>query len=101
MITPALRRSIAMSAAVRMACKLPICCRKFDSDSGLFVDDSKPCSDSVINLFGGRLGVGVFCLQNVGFEVERLQQRVDGRVALAIFERVVEKRLGEVQPALD
>src|SRR3989454_9091238 len=101
MTTPALRRSIAMSVAVRRACKLPICCRRFDSGSGLFANDSKPCSDSVISLSGGRLGVGGSRLRNVGFEVERLQQRVDVRVALAIFERVVEKRLGEVQPALD
>src|SRR5256885_8051316 len=56
-------------------------------------------SGSVIRSF--RRGVGR-CRgrDRVGFHVQRTQQRVNVGIALAIFYRVVEQRLGEVQTRL-
>src|SRR6266511_1355899 len=103
MFTPALRSSNARSAPRTIACRLRTCCCKVRSEPGSLSDAVKLCSDSVIRLFRiqVRSGIGVGGTGSVGFEVERLQERVDGRVALAVFQRLDEQRLGNIQPALD
>src|SRR5438034_343154 len=60
--------------------------------------DSLAFSGSIITSFGDGLRVGgAGC--GIGFEIHGLQQRIDGGVVFAVFQRVIDQRLREVQVA--
>src|SRR6185503_12630629 len=74
-------------------------CRADDSPVRDSKEDSLAFSGSSITSFGGGLRAGTG--SGIGFEIQGLKQRVDGGVAFAVFQRVLEQRLREVQVAVD
>jgi len=74
-------------------------CRADDSPVKDSREDSLAFSGSSITSFGGGLRAGDG--SGIGFEIQGFKQRVDGGVAFAIFHRVLEQRLREVQVGVD
>src|SRR5258705_7527958 len=102
---PKLNKSKASAAALNKDRRLRTSSRKVCSaaDSpgrGSREVDSLAFSGSVITSFGGGLRAGASG-RGIGFEIHGLQQRIDGGVVFAVFQRVIEQRLRDVQVGVD
>src|SRR5437660_1675334 len=102
MSTLMLKSSSAMSVATNNVRKLSSCCcsgsREAPSDVDA-PDDEVEYSGPVIRSW--RRGFRSCRRQrHIGFQVQRLQQRVNGRIPFAVFQRVTQQSLRQVQAGL-
>src|SRR6266581_9155828 len=100
---PKLNRSKAIAAALNRDRRARTSSRKVCSAADSPVRDSREVdslafSGSIITLFGDGLRAGG-AGRGIGFEIHGLQQRIDGGVVFAVFQRVIEQRLRDVQVA--
>src|SRR6266700_3369419 len=100
---PKLNKSKAIAAALNRDRSVRTSSRKVCSAADSPVTDSWEVdslafSGSIMTSLGeGRRAGGAG--RGIGFEIHGLQQRIDGGVVFAVFQRVIEQRLREVQVA--
>src|SRR6266702_5879161 len=102
---PKLNKSKAIAAALNRDRRVRTSSRKVCSPADSPVRDSREVdslafSGSIITSFGDGLRAGG-AGYGIGFEIHGLQQRIDGGVVFAVFQRVIEQRLRDVQVAVD
>src|SRR5207245_8899582 len=102
---PKLNKSKAIAAALNRDRRVRTSSRKVCSAADSPVRDSREVdslafSGSIITSFGDGLWAGG-AGRGIGFEIHVLQQRIDGGVVVAVFQRLSEQRLRDVQVAVD
>src|SRR5438046_10416731 len=98
---PKLNKSKAIAATLNSERRVRTSSRKVCSAADSTVRDSREVdsfafSGSIITSFGDGLRAGR-AGRGIRFEIHGLQQRIDGGVVFAVFERVIKQRLRDVQ----